>query len=116
MKKDNPFSKYVGTPTQTAHIKTLDYTITYRKLTMAEDDAFNLRLIEGSTQENPHMNMEAASDIKYEKLAVMLIDPKVTVKELKEMDSDAGEAMVEILKIIEPKSDKVVDDEGNSES
>jgi len=115
MKKDNPFSKFTGVPSQTAFIKSLGAEVTFRKLTMIEDDAFNLRLLKGSTQENPHMNMEEATEIKYEKIALLLIEPKITVKELKTLDSDAGKVIIEILKVIEPKSD-VVDDEGNSES
>jgi len=111
MKKDNPFAQFTGAIEKTVHIDSLNADITYRPLTMAEDDAFNLRLLKGSTQANPEMNMEEATKIKYEKIALMLINPKVTVKELKELHG-ASKVIVEILQKIEP-SNEIVDKEGN---
>ena len=110
----NPFAKFQEHPTKKAYIKSLDYEITYRKLTMEEDDAFNLRLLEGMSKDNQELNVKAGSEIKYEKIAKILIDPKVTVKQLKSMDSDVSKVIVEILNIVE-KGD-MLDEEGNSES
>ncbi len=110
-KKTNPFDKFTNVGTSKVFIKSLDYEIEYRPLTMAEDDAFNLRLLKGATQTNKQMNMEEASEIKYEKLALMLVDPVVTVEQLKGLQN-AGKVIVEILKEIEPEDD-LIDNEGN---
>ena len=117
MNKENPFYSHTVLVKRTAFIKNLGEEgseITFRSLTEAEDTAFNLRLLKGSTQENPHMNMEEASEIKYEKIAMCLIEPKVTVKDLRGL-YDSGKLIAEILKAIEPKND-VVDAEGNLKS
>ena len=115
MKKDNPFLQFVGHIEKTVHIDGLNADIVYRPLTMAEEDGFNLRLLKGSTQEKPQMNMEEANEIKYEKIATMLIEPKITVKELKALNNGASSVIVEILQKLEPKND-ATDEEGNSES
>lgn len=110
----NPFAKFLEHKEYKAYIKSLDYEITYRKLLQSEDDAFNLRLLKGMTKDNQTLNIEAGSDIKYEKVSMLLLDPVVTVKQLKSMTSDAGDVIVEILQVIE-KSDKL-DEMGNSKS
>ncbi len=111
MKKDNPFAIYANNIENEVFIDGLGTTIKYRPLTMAEEDAFSLRLLKGSTQDNPQMNMEEATEIKYEKIAAMLIEPKITIKELKELHG-ASKLIVEILQKIEPSND-VTDDGGN---
>ena len=110
-KTNNPFAKFQGTPEHKAYIESIDYEITYRKLTMAEDDAFNIRLLEGSTKDSQELNVKAGVEIKYEKLSTMLIDPKVTVDDLKAMDSGVGAVIIDILTVIE-KGD-MIDQEGN---
>ena len=110
----NPFDKFMKHDEHKAYIKSLDYEITYRKLTMAEDDAFNIRLLEGVSKENQNLNVKQGSEIKYEKISTMLIDPMVTVDQLKSMDADAGKVIIEILKVIE--KDDMIDDEGNLKS
>jgi len=113
-KNENPFAKFQQHPELKAYIKSLDYEITYRKLTSAEDDAYNLRLLKDVKKDGQNYNIKAGSDIKYEKIEKMLIDPVITAKELRAMDTDVQVAMVEILKVIEASS--MVDNEGNLES
>lgn len=114
MKQDNPFHKYAPTGTHKAFIKSLNYEIEFRKLTMAEDDEYNLAMMKGVNREDQTINVEAASEIKYQKIAKQLIDPKVTVKDLKSMEIEGSEAIVEVLQAIEGK--KRVDDKGNLKS
>jgi len=75
MNKNNPFAKLMATATKKEFIKSLDAEIEYRGLTMEEDDAFNIRLIEGSSLEDPKLNPEQAAMIKFEKIAIQLVSP-----------------------------------------
>lgn len=110
----NPFAKFMEHKEHKAYIKSLDYEITFRKLLQHEDDEFNLRLLKGMTKDNQTMNIEEGTAIKYEKVSKCLLDPMVTVKQLKEMDADVGKVLIEIIQAIEQND--MTDDEGNSES
>lgn len=111
----NPFDKFSRkdaegkVKTYTADIKSLGAEITYRKLSMTEDDAFTARILK-----NKDASIEVVNEIKYEKIAKMLIDPKVTVKQLKDFETDVDEVIIEILNVV--GKSKMVDEEGNLES
>ena len=115
MTKTNPFAMYAGTETKTAVIKALNgATITYRELSLAENDAFTKRLIKdfGKDGSNATIDFDQASEIKYEKVALILVEPKMTVKELKALrGTGAGDAITEITALVE--KEKGVDDKGN---
>jgi len=99
----NVFAKFAGVKEKKAKIKALDGAeVTYRELTMVESDGFNRRMVkEYDSDGKPVFDFNAATEIKYEKVALALIDPKVTVDELKAMSSDAATAIVEIMNLID---------------
>ena len=117
MKKDNPFYSHTIMVKKTAFIKSLGdegTEITYRGLTEAENNDFNLRMIEGSSPENPIVNTEVASKIVVEKIALCLISPPVTAAQMHNM-YDIETVKVELAKVMFSNAE-IVDDEGNSKS
>ena len=110
----NPFDAFKGLAAHKAKIEALNgYEITYRKLTRAEADAFNDRIVkEYDANGKPIIDMKAITDIVYEKIALCLIEPKMTIEELKALEADSDTAMSEIVKLLEKQPEKK-DDEGN---
>ncbi len=115
-KKVDAFALFTTEP-KTAVIKALgDVEITYRELSMLENDKFAERMVKGYGGEDgltPQMDYKEATKIKYEKVSAMLLDPKKTVEELEAMGSSAQAAFTEILALGGEKD--MVDEEGNSE-
>ena len=104
----NAFDMFNATETKTAIIKSLgDTEVEYRELTMAESDAFSKRLIKdyGTDGSAPVIDYNEATELKYEKASKILINPKMTVAQLKALPASAMEAINEITEIItaEPK-------------
>ena len=112
--KANVFAQFQGHPPKTATIKALDGAeITYRSLTMAESDAFQKRSVNGFDSEGkPDINFDELTKIRYEKIALGLIEPKMTVKDLADLDASAAKALSEIEALISG-NEEVVDEEGN---
>jgi len=116
-KKDftNPFTQFI-TGKQTANIKALnDAEITYRELTLAESDVFAKRMIKDELDADgkPQFDMDEATEVKYEKVSAMLIEPEMSVEELKALPSSAQSAIEEILNLL---NDDETDEEGNEKS
>ena len=113
MATKNPFLKY-KTKTQKAFIKALDAEITYRDLTMAEKDDFNMRMMKDSVGgAEPELDFEALSEMKYEKASAILVQPKMSVDELKALSSNALPAIAEINSLVSDTEDEpTVDEEG----
>ena len=113
----NAFAKFANHEVKVATIKALDDAeIKYRELTMAENDAFTKRLIKdfGKDGKDAEIDFNEANEIKYDKVALMLVDPALTVDELKALPSSAIDAINEINALGE--TDTGVDDKGNSKS
>ena len=120
MKKTNPFAIFSDTQ-KTAFIKAFDAEITYRELTMAEADMFNKRLVKdykpGSGE--PNINMDEVTLVAYEKIAMCMIEPVMTVEELQGLGASASKTIQEIGKLIDGRQalvDDELDEEGNQES
>ncbi len=114
-KKLNAFALFTTEPKK-AKIEALDGAeITYRELTMLENDSFSKRLVKGYGDDGvtPEIDFEEATLIKYEKASAMLIEPAMTVEELQELASSALGAINEIIALGESKD--MLDKEGNSE-
>ena len=117
MAKRNPFDNFIA-ENKKAYIKSLDYEITYRELTMAEADALNKRLLKNYDKDTgAEFDMSEATKIAYEKLETCLIDPKMTAEELQALGSSATSAINEIVRLIDGAVtlEENVDTEGNSE-
>ena len=109
----NPFDVFTTTE-KTVRIEALNADIKLRELTMAESDSFNKRLLKGySGKGDPEINMEEATQINYEKVALCLIEPKMTVEQLQALPSSASKAINQIVKIIDGREDGPEEEEGN---
>ena len=111
------FAKFANNEVKTAKIKALDNAeIKYRELTMAENDAFTNRLIKDVTKDGEaEIDFKEANEIKYEKAAMILVEPTMTVKELKALPASTSEAINEINALVEAQKDDIAGSEGNSE-
>ena len=116
----NPFDQFRAGVEKKAHIKAFDYEITYRELSMREADAFNKRLLKGyKGKGDPDIDIAEATKIAYEKIAMCLIDPALTVSELGDMGVSATPAINEIAKLLEGKQEEMLeeaDEKGNENS
>ena len=111
--KTNPFSKFKP-ETKTAFITALDAEITYRMLTMDEADKFQARMVKGYTSDGEaELDYKALREMKYEKVAMVLVEPKMTVDELKALGVDAQPAITEINKLVSNKDADGDDETGN---
>ena len=115
----NIFAQFAGATEKEAVLTTEPLkgsTIKYRELTMIESDDFSKKMVDGYDDEGkPKLDMDAYTEIKYEKAAMCLIDPKVTVKELKSFNNSFIKTLNEINNLIDGKDDED-EKEGNEES
>jgi len=113
-KTTNPFGIFNATEEKTAFIEALNADIKYRLLTMNEADNFNKRLLKDyKGVGEPTVDLSEASAISYEKIALCLIDPKMTVADLKALPTSASKAIGQISKVIEGSTDDEDKSEGN---
>ena len=113
MAKNNPFDALLQSATKTLEFEGI--TIKYRELSIGEDDAFNLRLVNGfkeiDGEMKPNINMKEANAIKYEKVSKMLVEPKMSVADLKALPKSIASRLFEEL--LSTDDDELVDAEGN---
>ena len=115
----NAFDMFNANEVKTAKIEALGGAeIKYRELTMTEADSFSQRLIKdyGADGSKPVIDFDEATKLKYEKVALVLIEPKMSVKDLMMLPSSAVGAINEINTLLDGSADDSVDKEGNSES
>lgn len=104
--KANPFSLFT-LGEQTVFIEALNAEVTFRSLTMSESDEFNKRLLKGYTGKgDPQVDMNEATKINYEKVAMCLISPKMSIEDLKALPVTANKAIGEIAKAIDGRTDE----------
>ncbi|MCI4437206.1 MAG: hypothetical protein JHC33_10415 [Ignisphaera sp.] len=97
----NPFLKYAPTDTE-YDIKSLGAKVILRKLTIKQSQDFQDGVITGLDANNePIIDFKAALNVKYLKVSAALIEPKMTVDDLKNLGADAEEAIKEILAIVD---------------
>ena len=116
MANKNPFDLFkLGS--QTVFIEALQAEVEFRSLTMAESDAFNKRLLgDYSGKGDPQIDLAEATKINYEKVALCMSSPKMSIEDLKKLPVTASKAMNEIVKAIdgrEDEADKEDETEGN---
>jgi len=111
------FAKFANNEVKTAKIEALDGAeVKYRELTMTENDAFTNRLIKGVDKHGEaEIDYAEANEIKYEKAAMILVEPKMTVEDLKALPASASEAINEINALAEAQKDDIAGSEGNLE-
>jgi len=96
------FDKF-KTQTKVVKIKALDnQEITIRELTVQESNDFYKKLVgEPKPDGGLNFNYKEVFSIKLEKVAVAMVEPKVTMDELRELSEGATEAINEIAEAIE---------------
>ena len=105
MAKTNPFDLFkLGT--QKVFIEALEADIEFRSLTMAESDAFNKRLLGDYTGKgDPQIDLAEATKINYEKVALCMSEPAMSIADLKALPVTASKAINEIVKAIDGRED-----------
>lgn len=112
----NPFEIYKISE-KVVHIKELNADIKLRDLTMKEADEFSKRLLKNYTGKGePTFDMNEATEINYEKVALAMIEPKMTVAELKALPSTAYKAINEIIKYIDGRENEDEESTGGNEN
>ena len=105
-KTNNPFSLF-SLGEQTVFIEAFDAEIKFRPLTMAESDAFNKRLLGNyDGKGDPKIDLAEATKINYEKIALCLLAPAMTVVDLQALPVTASKAITEIVKAIDGREDE----------
>ena len=112
-KTKNPFDKF-AINNKVEFIKALDAEVTYRPLTKAEADKFNARLI-GDYKGKGEMEVDLieANKINMEKVALCLVDPKLSLADIKGYGDGINEAINEIVALIDGRTEDETDPEGN---
>jgi hypothetical protein len=105
MGKSNPFGKFT-LKTKEIEVKALDGAkVTIQELSVGKSNEYYGRLFSSLDSEGkPVLNTSAIIDIKLEKVSEAMIDPKMTVEELKELSAQAGDAINEISDAIDTLS------------
>ena len=98
----NPFDQFLITPKE-YEIKSLGATVTLRKLSLEQSQSFLDKSVKGMDKDdNPIIDLAGIRESNFEKVSLALMDPKMTVKQLKSLGSGAKEVMTELLDIIDP--------------
>jgi hypothetical protein len=112
MAKKNPFAALLQPTPKTFELDGM--IITYRELTVGEDDAFNMRLVKGFKEVDgemkPDIDMKEANAIKYEKIAAMLIEPKLTTDDLHKLPKSTA---TKLFNGMLDDDEEIIDSEGN---
>jgi hypothetical protein len=76
--------------------------ITIQELTVAQSTEFQKRVISGIDGDGKaELNYDELADIKLEKVALAMVEPKLTLEELKALSSTANKAIDEISDAID---------------
>lgn len=112
----NPFDLFT-LGEQTAFIDALEAEVTFRSLTMSESDAFNKRLLGNyDGKGDPTIDIAEATKINYEKVALCLVSPKMSIADLKALPVTATKAISEIVKAIDGREEDDADEESKDEA
>jgi len=102
MSKLNPFDQYLITPKE-YEIKSLGATVTLRKLSLEQSQSFLDKSVKGMDKDdNPIIDLAGIREGNFEKVSLALVEPKMTIKQLKSLGSGAKDVMAELLDIIDP--------------
>lgn len=104
----NPFDKF-SLKTKKVKIKALDNAeVTIQELTVAQSTEFYKRVVDGFDDEGKaKLNYNELADIKLEKVVVGMVEPKISIIELKELSNKASAAIDEIAEAIDAFEEKL---------
>ena len=111
---DNIFSKFV-TETKTERIEALNgATITLKQPTIAQTNEFSRNIFNGKDANGePIIDYGKVFTANLTKISVCMVEPKMTVEELKGLSSSADKAIAEIISSIDNWDGEELDAEGN---
>ena len=102
----NPFEMYKPTETK-HHIKTLKAEVTLKTLSLADSARVDAVLYKDGFNDDgaPQVTIEAITEAKLLRVSLALVEPKMSVTDLKALPKEAIEAVNEISEILtaEPK-------------
>ena len=107
--KNNPFEQFMTPTAKTAEIENFG-TIKYIPLTEAELQELQVKTLKGMDKDGNIIDADLLYEVKYERIAKSLVEPKVTVAQLKKLRG-ATKVLEDILSAI--SNDEMVDEEGN---
>lgn len=100
----NLFDKF-KTAEKVVKVKALGADVTIRELTVAESNDFYKMIITGYGDDGkPEVNLNNLAEVKLQKVSACLLDPKMTIDELKGLGSGASTAIEEISNAIDELS------------
>jgi len=103
----NPFDQFVIQDKE-YEIKSLGATVTLRKLTLEQSQSFMDKAVKGMDKDdNPIIDIKAIQEGNFAKVSMSLVNPKMTVKQLKALGSGAKDVITEIVNIVDPLPKKV---------
>lgn len=99
---NNPFAKF-SLKTKKIKVKALDNAeVTIQELTVAQSTDFYKRVVKGFDDKGKaELNYNELADIKLEKVAVGMIEPFMSIDELKGLSNKASGAIDEIAEAID---------------
>lgn len=110
----NPFDIF-AINNRTEFITALGQEVTFRPLTKKEADEFNVRLLKDYRGDESNMNIDLAeaNRINMEKVALCLVEPKLTIEEIEAYGAGISDAINEIVAFIDGRSDDNEEEGGN---
>ena len=108
MVQENPFLQF-GLKTKKVKVKALnDAEVTIQELTVAQSNSFYKRVVSGYDADGmAEINYDEMVEIKIEKVSASMLEPKMSVDELKALSVEANKAIDEISLAIDSFSDEL---------
>ena len=95
------------------HLKSIDADVVLRNFTSEENDEFAKYAIKSMDADgNPEVDLSKSMELKYMKVSAALVEPELTVDDLKGMYG-AKDFITEVLKELGEADPEKVDEEGN---
>lgn len=114
---ENPFDQFAG-ETKEITVKALGgKKVTIREMNYEEAVSFSERLFSGvDTDGSAKIDTKEYIAMRVEKVALCMVEPKMTVDELNALPAKAGGAITEIADAIDELSRNDMDEKGNSKA
>jgi len=111
----NALLKVFALNERTVHLDSIDADVVIRNLSNEESDSFTQSYVEGLDSDGkPILDLDKSMDVKYMKVSAILVEPKLTVEELKGMYG-GKEFLNEVLKEAGEADEEKFDEEGNED-
>ncbi len=98
----NFFDEFIPKPVK----HTLDggYEVTIKTLTYGESQKISNETIDGiDSNGDPQINFEEANRAKLKKISASLVEPRMTIKQLEALGTEADDVIDQLYKLVDPK-------------